>query len=161
LGFSGSASAAGSTGGIATPGLVADAAGGTLGADLASASAGELGFGGSNLGNLAQAGGQWSEGIAGATNGGLLPQAGGMTLPNTAASQGWSLGQAFQPLSDAARTASDYMTKHKLWGPAMQMGSGVLQGVGQAGMQRAAYEREDQARQRAYQNWSVGNLILR
>lgn len=155
---------AGTAGGIASPGLVAEAAGGA--SNLAGL--GELGINtdlaagtGSSWGNIAQAGGQWSEGIAGATNGGLLPQAGGMTLPNTAASQGWSLGQAFQPLSDAARTASDYMTKHKLWGPAMQMGSGILQGVGQAGMQRAAYEREDQARQRAYQNWSVGNLILR
>lgn len=155
---------AGSAGGIASPGLVAEAAGGA--SNLAGL--GELGINtdlaagtGSSWGNIAQAGGQWSEGIAGATNGGLLPQAGGMTLPNTAASQGWSLGQAFQPLSGAARTASDYMTKNKLWGPAAYMGSGILQGMGQAGMQRAAYDREDQARQRAYQNWSVGNLILR
>lgn len=135
-------------GGIASPGLVAEAAGGA-----------------SNLAGLGELSTGSLPGVSGAPTS-LTGMSGadlatGLNAAGPGVPQGWSLGQAFQPLSDAARTASDYMTEHKLWGPAMQMGSGILQGVGQAGMQRAAYEREDQARQRAYQNWSVGNLILR
>lgn len=151
LGFSGSASAAGSTGGIATPGLVAEAAGGV-----------------SNLASMGELGAGSLPGVSGAPT--SLTGMSGVDLAtglNAAgpgvpgASQGWSMSQAFEPLSSAAKTASKYMTENKLWGPAAYMGSGLLQGMGQAGMQRAAYEREDQARQRAYQNWSVGNLILR
>lgn len=139
---------AGTAGGIASPGLVAEAAGGA-----------------SNLAGLGELSTGSLPGVSGAPTS-LTGMSGadlatGLNAAGPGVPQGWSLGQALQPLSDAARTASDYMTKNKLWGPAMQLGSGVLQGVGQAGMQRAAYDREDQARQRAYQNWSVGNLILR
>ena len=139
---------AGSAGGIASPGLVAEAAGGA-----------------SNLAGLGELSTGSLPGVSGAPTS-LTGMSGadlatGLNAAGPGVPQGWSLGQAFQPITDAAKTAVDYMGKNKLWGPAAYMGSGLLQGMGQSRMQQAAYDREDQARQRAYQNWSVGNLILR
>ena len=69
--------------------------------------------------------------------------------------------QYLSPVADALSPATDFMSKNKLWGPAAYLGGGVIQGLGAAGMKKAEWERQDQARQRAYQNWSVGNLVLR
>jgi len=64
-------------------------------------------------------------------------------------------------VGDALSPTADFMSKNKLWGPAAYLGGGLIQGIGAAGMKKAEWDRQDQARQRAYQNWSVGNLVLR
>lgn len=62
---------------------------------------------------------------------------------------------------DMLGKTADFMKENKLWGPAAYLGAGALSGMSTVGLKKAEWDRQDQARERAYRNWSTGNLILR
>ena len=98
--------------------------------------------------------------VAGAAN----ATQGATTLTGGVAPIGSSIpGIATQTVAQAAKEGllARAMANPAFMPAAMKVGGGLITGIGNALTQRAAWQREDDARQRAYDNWSVGNLVLR